>query len=243
VEGSITVFILAGGLGTRIRSLFPDHPKPLIPIYNRPFLEWQIRLLAQQGFTKFVLCLSYLSEQIVNHFGDGSDFGIEIKYSIEPTPLGTGGALKYAAEYFQQTILLVNGDTYLETNYQNLIMQYNQIKNAETSGALSLVYRQDTDRYGRVDIDEKNCITSFIARSLDLEPGLVNSGVYILEPSVLEFISPGQAISLENEILPGIIKSEQRLLGIHLDDAFIDMGTPEGYENLLNLLEHSQQQQ
>jgi NDP-sugar pyrophosphorylase family protein len=237
MASTVKVFILAGGLGTRIRSLFPDCPKPLIPFHGKPFLQWQIELLAKQGFQEFVLCIGYLSEQIVEQFGDGSSLGVKIEYSIESTPLGTGGALKYAAKSIDNTIILLNGDTYLNTNYVELVKRHQElVKQAQAIGSMSLVYRQDTDRYGSVTLTETSQLAQFHARSPDLAPGLVNAGAYIFEPQILDFIPPNQQTSLEADIFPQIIKNHQNLYGVSIEGTFIDMGTIDGYEQLLTEL-------
>jgi NDP-sugar pyrophosphorylase family protein len=237
MASTVKVFILAGGLGTRIRSLFPDCPKPLIPFHGKPFLQWQIELLAKQGFQEFVLCIGYLSEQIVEQFGDGSSLGVNIEYSIESTPLGTGGALKHAAKSIDNTIMLLNGDTYLNTNYVELVNRHQELVNRERSiGSMSLVYRQDTDRYGSVTLTATSQLAEFHARSPDLAPGLVNAGAYIFEPQILDFIPPNQQTSLESDIFPQIIKNQKNLYGISIEGTFIDMGTVDGYEQLLTEL-------
>jgi NDP-sugar pyrophosphorylase family protein len=229
---SLKIFILAGGLGTRIRPLFPECPKPLVPIHHKPFLEWQIQLLASQGFDQFVLCVGYLSNQIIEYFGDGSRWNVHIEYSIEDQQLGTGGAIHHARKYFKDTILLLNGDTYLDTNYQNLLSLYSKCKDPNLMGSLSLDYREDTDRYGRVEINDSGDIISFTARSPNLNSGWVNAGAYLLEPKILEFIQPDTALSLEQDILPAILQSGALLKGIDVNGSFIDMGTPEGYARL-----------
>jgi NDP-sugar pyrophosphorylase family protein len=233
---SIKVFILAGGLGTRIRPLFPECPKPLVPIHDKPFLEWQIQLLASQGFSHFVLCVGYLADQIIDYFGDGSRWDVHIEYSIEEKPLGTAGAIYHAKDYFKETILLLNGDTYLNTDYQNLLSSYQQIEDSDIIGSLSLAYREDTDRYGRVEMSATSDVTSFTARSPDLTPGWVNAGAYLLEPNVLEFILPNVSTSLEQDVLPKILQSSFLLKGINANGSFIDMGTPEGYACLMSHL-------
>src|SRR6185295_2279579 len=111
------VFILAGGRGTRLQALFPDQPKPMVPVAGRPFLEHQISLLAQQGFDDFVLCLGYRAEQISSYFGDGARWGVRLAYSTELQPLGTAGALKQAARLWSGPALVLNGDTYLDTDF------------------------------------------------------------------------------------------------------------------------------
>jgi NDP-sugar pyrophosphorylase family protein len=237
MASTVKVFILAGGLGTRIRSLFPDCPKPLIPFHGKPFLQWQIELLAKQGFEEFVLCIGYLSEQIVEQFGDGSSLGVNIEYSIESTPLGTGGALKYAAKSIDSTIMLLNGDTYLNTNYVELVNRHLElVKREQAIGSMSLVYRQDTDRYGSVTLTETNQLAEFHARSPDLAPGLVNAGAYIFEPQILDFIPTHQQTSLEADIFGSIVQNQKNLYGIPIEGTFIDMGTIDGYEQLLTEL-------
>jgi NDP-sugar pyrophosphorylase family protein len=237
MASTVKVFILAGGLGTRIRSLFPDCPKPLIPFHGKPFLQWQIELLAKQGFKEFVLCIGYLSEQIVEQFGDGSSLGINIEYSIESTPLGTGGALKYAAKSIDNTIMLLNGDTYLNTNYVELVNRHQElVQQQQAIGSMSLVYRQDTDRYGSVSLTEANQLAEFHARSPDLAPGLVNAGAYIFEPQILDFIPSNQQTSLEADIFGSIVQNQKNLYGIPIEGTFIDMGTVDGYEQLLTEL-------
>jgi mannose-1-phosphate guanylyltransferase len=229
---SLKVFILAGGLGTRIRALFPECPKPLVPIHGKPFLEWQIQMLSSQGFNQFVLCVGYLSEQIIDYFGDGSRWNVQIEYSIESQQLGTGGAIHNAKEYFQDTILLLNGDTYLDANYRDLISKYLNCKEPNLIGSLSLDHRQDTDRYGRVEINEHSDIVSFVARSPNLDPGWVNAGAYLLEPKILDFIPSDTSVSLEQDTLPEILRSSAVLKGIDVNGSFIDMGTPDGYAML-----------
>jgi NDP-sugar pyrophosphorylase family protein len=237
MASTVKVLILAGGLGTRIRSLFPDCPKPLIPFHGKPFLQWQIELLAKQGFQEFVLCIGYLSEQIVEQFGDGSSLGVKIEYSIESTPLGTAGALKHAAKSIDNTIMLLNGDTYLNTNYAQLVTRHQELVEREHAiGSMSLVYRNDTDRYGSVTLTKNSQLAQFHARSPDLAPGLVNAGAYLFEPQILDFIPGDRATSLEADIFPKIIADRNSLYGITIDGTFIDMGTINGYEQLLTEL-------
>lgn len=240
MESPMKVLILAGGFGTRIRSLFPDCPKPLIPFNGKPFLQWQIELLATQGFRQFVLCIGYLSEQIIEHFGDGSALGVEIKYAIETEPLGTGGALKNAAPYINQGIMLLNGDTYLNTDFQELIARHTVlVKEYSAIGSLSLVSREDTARYGRVIVGDNHQITGFQEKSPELGAGLVNAGAYIFEPRILDFIPASTKVSLEQDILPTVIAKTSGLFGLPIQGSFIDMGTPKGYNQLLSELAHS----
>ncbi len=231
------VLILAGGFGTRIRSQFPDLPKALIPVRGKAFLERQIELLASQGFHNFTLCLGNRAEQIVSHFGDGKPWGVAITYSIESNPLGTGGALKYAAPLFQETALVLNGDTFLDIDYQSLVAHHReQGKRTTIVGTLALVRVQDSTRYGEVVIDQDHRITEFREKSpAYCGQGLINAGAYVFEPRLLDYIPSRRATSLEKEIFPDLM-ALGNLWGVIVRGHFVDIGTPEGYQALEELL-------
>jgi NDP-sugar pyrophosphorylase family protein len=231
-----TVLILAGGLGTRIRNLFPDCPKPLVPIGDRPFLQWQVELLAAQGFNNFVFCLSYLSKQVIDYFGTGEEWNININYSIESTPLGTAGAIKQAASFVVDTTLVLNGDTYFDTDYRQLITAHQQLThNSNAVASLSLVYRSDTDRYGTVEINTQQQVTQFREKVISVKTGYVNAGAYIIEPAILDLIPTNVKVSLESEVFLEMIDRNQ-LYGLEIQGEFIDIGTPIGYKQLLTHL-------
>jgi mannose-1-phosphate guanylyltransferase len=133
--------------------------------------------------------------------------------------------------------MLLNGDTYLNTNYVELVNRHQQlVKREQAIGSMSLVYRQDTDRYGSVSLTETSQLSEFHARSPDLAPGLVNAGAYIFEPQILDFIPTNQQTSLEADIFGSIIQNQKNLYGIPIEGTFIDMGTVDGYEQLLTEL-------
>ena len=231
------VFILAGGLGTRIRSLFPQRPKPMIPVLGRPFLEWQIELLIGQGLRDLVLCVSHLAEQIIQHFGDGAAWGVNIAYSVEATTLGTAGALKNAAALFQDTSLVLNGDTYVAADYNGLVAAHEQqAARSRLVGSLGLAQVADTSRYGRVIVGPDQRIETFVEKGAGVQAGLVNAGVYVFEQAVLDYIPAGRVTSLEREVLP-ILAADRTLGGAPVHGSFVDMGTPEGYQALERLLQ------
>ncbi len=225
--------ILAGGLGSRIRSLYPDLPKPLIPIHGKPFLEHQIEQLRAQDFHDFVLCVSYRADQIVDYFQDGAAWDVHIRYSYEPEPLGTAGALRYAAHFWVETCLVLNGDTFINADFRNLIAAHRA--QSEASGSLGLVSMPDTSRYGQVLIDPQQHITAFREKDQSVSAGWINAGVYVLEPTVLDLIPSGRAVSIEREVFPALAVN-RRLYGFPLDGAFVDMGTPEGLAAMEKLL-------
>ncbi|HTP07596.1 MAG TPA: nucleotidyltransferase family protein [Anaerolineae bacterium] len=230
---TIRSFILAGGLGTRIRSLYPDLPKPLIPIHGKPFLEHQIVQLRDQGFYDFVLCVSYRADQIVDHFQDGTAWGVRIRYSYEQEPLGTAGALRYAAPYWEDTSLVVNGDTFVNADFRTLVDAHHA--RSDAGGSIGLVAMPDTGRYGQVLIDAQQHVTAFREKEQSAGAGWTNAGVYVLEPSVLDLIPAGHTVSIEREIFPALAVNRQ-LYGFPLDGAFVDMGTPEGLAAMEALL-------
>lgn len=224
------VLILAGGLGTRIQALFPDQPKGMIRFAGKPFLEHQMRLLARHGFWRFVLCVGYNAEQIEKYFGDGSGFGFEIDYSIENALRGTGGALRNAEQFLQERCLVLNGDTYLEMDYQALGHAHKV--NRAAVGTLAVIEMVDSSRYGQIVLDQAGRTTAFREKSACAHASLVSAGVYVFEPSILEYIPPGKTISLERDVFPSVLAAGEALYGFRTPGSFIDIGTPEGFELL-----------
>ena len=229
------VLILAGGLGTRMQAEFPGLPKPLIPVCGRPFLERQIQLLAAQGFEEYTLCVGYRASQIMEYFGTGTPWGVSITYSVEQTPLGTAGALKLAAADFHETTLVLNGDTYLAVDYHALIASQTRHA-AGVAGTLALVEVPNCAGYGEVMLADDGRIATFAEKASGREgPGLVNAGAYVLEPQLFDLIPDGRACSLEREIFPAFAAAG-RLYGEIVAGSFVDMGTPAGYTELVELL-------
>ena len=229
------VLILAGGLGTRMRAEFPDLPKPLIPVCGKPFLERQIQLLAVQGFKEYTLCVGYRASQIMEYFGTGTPWGVHIAYSVEQTPLGTAGALKRAAADFHETTLVLNGDTYLDVDYHALIA-FQTRHAAGGVGTLALIEVPNRAGYGGVMVADDGRIVAFDEKVSGREgPGLVNAGAYVLGPQLLDLIPDGRASSLEREIFPALAAAG-RLQGEIVAGSFVDMGTPAGYAELVELL-------
>jgi mannose-1-phosphate guanylyltransferase len=226
----VKVFILAGGLGTRIRPLFADLPKVMIPFSGKPFLEIQMQMLADQGFTSFVLCVGHQAERITDYFDDGREWGWNIVYSHEPEPLGTGGALRYAARYLDAPALILNGDTYLPMDYQALIQKHRDFPNR--IGTLTVVEMEDTRRYGQVVTDANARIQAFLEKAEAAGQGKVNAGVYVFEPLILHHIPPEGTVSLERDVFPSLLTAGIPLYAYTARQAFIDIGTPEGYQAL-----------
>lgn len=227
--------ILAGGLGTRLRSAVPDLPKPMAPISGRPFLEHQLDYWIKQGISNFVLSVGYRHEVIIDHFGNRYK-DASIDYVIEKTPLGTGGGLLLAAEKIGKNdpFLLLNGDTYFAVDLKALIA-FSSANDADW--CFSLFRTNETGRYMGIDVSPQWKITSL--RSGAGQPNrLANGGVYWVSPRALigEPFSPGDKVSLEDDIFPAAIAVGQRLMGIEFSGTFIDIGVPDDYHRAPDLL-------
>ena len=230
-----SAIILAGGLGTRLRSAVPDLPKPMAPIGTRPFLEYQLDYWIAQGVSHFVLSVGYRHEVIVDYFGYRYKCA-ELDYAIEKTPLGTGGGLLLAAEKIDDDtpFLLLNGDTYFAVDLKTLI-GFSQANNADWS--FSLFRTNEKGRYMGMDVSPQGFITSL--KSGNGQPGrLANGGAYWVRSRTLfdEKFSQGGKVSLEDDIFPAALVSGQRLFGIEFPGIFIDIGVPADYHRAPALL-------
>lgn len=227
--------ILAGGLGMRLRSAVPDLPKPMAPISGRPFLEHQIDYWIKQGVTYFVLSVGYRHEVIVDHFGNRYK-GAELDYVIEKTPLGTGGGLLLAVKKVckDEPFLLLNGDTYFAVDLKILI-EFSLANDADW--CFSLFRTSEEGRYMGIDISPQGQITS-LKSGTGRQGRLSNGGVYWVNPRALFSgrFSPGDKVSLEDDIFPAAMAYGQRLLGIEFSGTFIDIGVPDDYHRAAALL-------
>jgi NDP-sugar pyrophosphorylase family protein len=224
--------ILAGGLGTRLRSVLPDSPKGLAPIGDQPFLQIQIEMLREQGAREFVLCVGHLAKQIRDRLGDGTKSGVHIRYSTDGEHLlGTAGALKRAEQYFRPRALVLNGDTFLAVAYQRLLQHHAAAR--ERSGVvatLSLARAPDAGRYGTVVLDTAG---EFLAGFREKEAAPItsterwlNAGAYVIERDLLDTILPGEVASLERDVLPALLAAGHRVAALKCAEAFHDIGTP-----------------
>lgn len=212
--------VLAGGLGTRLGELTRSTPKPFLPVGDRPFLEYVVWNLRRHGITKLVFCVGYLAEKIVDHFGDGSGFGVSIEYVVEQEPAGTGGALLLALSRLEETFLVVNGDTLFDLNYLDLGLL---LELSGAAAAVALRSLPDTSRYGRVCLNG-HMVAGF-AEKAGGGPGAVNGGVYAMRRDALARLS-GLPCSLERDLFP-LLAQSGGLAGRVYEGFFIDIGVPE----------------
>lgn len=225
--------ILAGGLGTRLRSLVKDRPKPMAEIEaDKPFLAYQIDYLRQYDVTEIVLCVGYMWENVRAYFGDGEKFGVKIFYAVEEELLGTGGAIKNAEKFIDAPFLVLNGDSFFEADIDAMAKFHFAKKASDENyfGTMALTTVDDRSSFGSIDLDEENLITAFNEKDPELtSPGLINAGVYLLEPKILEKIPSGRKVSIEKEIYPDLLQNELHIGGFKSNVFFVDIGTPEGF--------------
>lgn len=223
-----SAIILAGGLGTRLRSVISDVPKPMAPVGGRPFLEWLMDHWRDQGIERFILSVGYLGSSIISHFGDEYR-GASIEYSIEEVPLGTGGGLLLAMQHVQieSPFLLLNGDTYFDVEASALLARHREL---EAGITFSLFRAGEAGRYGGVEIYSSGHIRSFAAGKAEAGQ-LANGGVYIIEPSAVTayFKADNAAQSFEGDMLPVIEASGVCMVGVECSGNFIDIGVPGDY--------------
>lgn len=223
--GSTPALLLVGGMGTRLRSVVQNVPKPLAAVGKKSFLELLMRQLKHQGVRRVILCTGYLADQVEHEFGDGSALDLEISYSRELEPLGTAGAIKLAQSQLGDVseFLVMNGDSFLEIELQPFL-QFHRDHRALAS--LAVVGVEDSSRYGTVQIDPDQKVIGFVEKAGSNGPGLINAGIYVFSPQVFESIPPGRS-SLEKDVFPRLLGKgvyAQQQSGI-----FIDIGTPEDY--------------
>ena len=228
--------ILAGGLGSRLRAVVPDLPKPMAPIHDRPFLEYLLDYWAGQGVSRFVLSVGYKREIIEQHFGARYK-GIEVDYAVENQPRGTGGGLLLALKRLHQSgaFLILNGDTFFEVDLA-LMRRYHQGKHAEVTVALREV--EANSRYAGVEVDKDGKITAFDNRARASGRALINGGVYLAESTAFAGMLPesNEPVSIEDQLYPRMLAAGGRIYGFPSHGRFIDIGIPEDYQRAATVL-------
>lgn len=222
----IDAIILAGGKGTRLRSVVSDIPKPLAPVNGRPFLDILLSQLDSfDCINKAVLAVGYKSEIVIERYKDCKDYKFEIVFSLEKELLGTGGAIKKAVHLTDsEDILVLNGDSYAEVDINEIIKVH-----TENNALITMVLKEvnDAGRFGSVRLNAKNRITFFEEKKDTSEPGLINAGIYLMKKKLFDRIEDNKVISLEKDILPGLI--HKGIYGYIATGKFIDIGIPETY--------------
>ena len=218
----ITVAILAGGLGTRLRPVVSDRPKVIADIGGRPFLEWSMEALDRYGFRDVVLCAGYQSDRLSQTLGSRQG-NLRLRYSVEDQPLGTGGALRHALPLFNSDLVLVlNGDSFCEVNLRAFLEAHIA---ARARASLVIARLEETGRFGRVTLRPDWTVQDFQEKSGIPEPGWINAGIYLFRRDLLAGLPAEQPLSLERDLLPRWLA--EGIHGFPATGKFIDIGTPE----------------
>jgi mannose-1-phosphate guanylyltransferase len=220
--------VLVGGEGTRLRPLTLETPKPMIPVMNVPFLELTVRRLKDAGIDDVIMPAGYLPEAITSYFGDGSRWGLRVRYVIETTPLGTAGALKNIEHLITGPFFVLNGDVLTSLDLRAMLAAHER---KGGGGMLHLIRVDDPSAFGCVVHDADGQVTAFVEKPKREEAPTneVNAGTYLLEREILDAIPAGRPVSIERETFPQLIAAGKPLYAYTTGDYWIDLGKPEAY--------------
>lgn len=218
--------ILVGGEGTRLRPLTSTVPKPVVPLVDRPFIAYMLEWLRRHGVDDVIMSCGFLATSVRNVLGDGSAYGLRLRFVEEPQPLGTGGALKYAEQFLEDRFLMLNGDTLTDIDLTAQIRQHDE---TGATGTLALVPVSDPSSYGLVRLNDDRTVKGFLEKPSpdQIDTNLISAGAYVLERSVLDLIPPDQNVSIEREVWPRLVGNG--LHGFVSDAYWMDIGTPQRY--------------
>src|SRR5918998_6285073 len=221
--------ILAGGKGTRLRPLTVYTPRPVPPFCTRPFLLYQIDTLRRAGIRDITLSLSYQPSKIEQQLGDGSDFGVRLSYTVEPQPMGTAGAYKFAEELIREPTVVFNGDILTDLDLEHVIAQHHERKATAT---IVLTPVENPSAYGLVETEPDGRVRRFLEKPKpdEISVNTINAGTYVLEPRVLDLIPAGENYSFEYQLFPDLLRRGEAFYAHIPDNAYwIDIGTVERY--------------
>jgi NDP-sugar pyrophosphorylase family protein len=221
--------LLAGGKGTRLRPLTVHTPKPIVPILNRPFLHYQIDLLRQvPEIDEVILSLNYQPRRIEETFGEGDGLGLRLRYVVEPIPLGTGGAVRYAGDSLTESVVVFNGDVLTQVDL-GAVLRLHRERKAKATIVLTPV--ENPRAYGLVETDAKGNVQRFLEKPGDNEItcNTINAGIYILEPDTFDRIPKDTAWSIERSFFPSLIERGEAFVAYVYGGYWIDIGTPDKY--------------
>ena len=217
--------LLVGGFGTRLMPLTKNTPKPMLTVAGIPVTEHQIAMAKSAGITEIVLATSYLSEVFTPYFGDGSKWGIKIKYAVEKEPLGTGGAIRNAAQLLDthESVVVLNGDV---LSSHNLTEQIRQHESHDADITLHLTQVEDARAFGCVPTDSDGRVTAFLEKMENPVTNQINAGCYVFNPRVISAIPLDTVVSVERETFPHLVASGAKVFGYVESAYWLDIGTP-----------------
>jgi NDP-sugar pyrophosphorylase family protein len=221
--------LLAGGKGTRLRPLTIHTPKPIVPIFDRPFLHYQLDLLKRvPEIDEVILSLNYQPRRIEEIFGDGSDAGLSIRYVVEPAPLGTAGAVRYAGESLHESVVVFNGDVLTEVDLAAVVALHRE---RQAKATIVLTPVDNPSAYGLVETDGAGNVRRFLEKPKpdEITCDTINAGIYILEPDTFDRIPRDIPWSIERSFFPSLIERGETFVAYVYRGYWIDIGTPEKY--------------
>ena len=220
---NITALILAGGVGTRVKDLLGELPKPMAPVHDKPFIEWIVRWLKAQAIRDVVISAGYRAEVLEEYFRNSPVPDMNVDCVTESEPMGTGGGLAFAANACNtqpDAWLVLNGDSLILTDIKSVIPALNRGEGVVVTRRVT-----DTSRYGRVQLDESNRIIDFHEKQPG--QGQINAGVYLLKHSLISTFPESRPLSLESQVFPKLIHHSSGLFAHPVEAPFLDIGTPE----------------
>ena len=223
--------ILVGGPGTRLQPLTDDLPKSVVPVLNRPFMEYTFAYLKQYGIEDIILTLNYLPDTIQSYFGDGSRYGVRLAYCMEKEPMGTAGAVKNTEAYLDSTFVVLNGDVFTDMDLTDMLALH---RDKRAMATISLSWVDDPSAFGVVETDDTQRVKQFIEKPplSEATTNWINAGIYILEPDVLQHIPASRHYMFEKGLFPALLEMGEPVYGYPFRSYWLDMGTPEKYLTL-----------
>jgi mannose-1-phosphate guanylyltransferase len=223
---TLPAVILVGGQGTRLRPLTDRTRKDMLPLVDRPLLAYTLEHLARHGVERSIISCGYLPDQIEAGFGTRYD-AMALEYAVEDEPLGTGGAIGFAGRELEGSFFALNGDSLREADLGEMVAFH---RSAGAKATILLTPVADPSRYGLVRTAADGRVETFLEkpRPEEIDTDLINAGLYVLEPEVLELVPEGRAVSIEREVFPQLA-AEGSVYGIALPGYWLDVGTPESY--------------
>jgi mannose-1-phosphate guanylyltransferase/phosphomannomutase len=222
--------ILAGGEGTRLRPLTSNQPKPMLPIANVPMMRHVVRLLAKHGFDDIVVTVAFLANQIRNYFGDGGEFGVRMRYATEDSPLGTAGSVRNAMDELDETFLVIAGDVITDIDLAGVVTAHTD---REAFASIALKRVNNPVDFGIVITRDDGTIDRFLEKPTwgQVFSDTINTGIYVLEPGVFDFIPEGKVVDFSSDVFPAVLDRGLPLLGAVVEGYWEDVGTLEAYRS------------
>ena len=219
---------MAGGEGTRLRPLTSNTPKPMMPLVNKPMMEHIVGLLAQHGFDDIVVTVAFLANQIRDYFGDGSDFGVRMRYATEESPLGTAGSVRNAADELDDTFLVISGDVLTDIDLTELVKAH---RSADAAVSIALKHVENPLEFGIVITQPDGAIERFLEKPTwgEVFSDTINTGIYVMEPVVFDFIPEGEVVDLSSDVFPQLLERGLTMHGHVAEGYWEDVGTLEAY--------------